>query len=176
MSLSNITKESIKRLALNAEQVSALTGAVLFLPIIGMICIDIVMRKWFAALPGIYELVELLMVVIVFSGLAYTECKGGHIKMEVFIALFPERLQHLLEVGGLVLTLAITTFLVLASTVATYVAYQVGESTAGLVNYPVWPAKLAVALGSLALGIRFAVQLKNQVMKFLHAPGQRGKE
>lgn len=170
MSPSRGSKQSLKRMALSAERLSALTGAVLFLPLIGMICADIVLRKWFTALAGIYELVELLMVAIVFFGLAYTESKGGHIKMDALTRLFSERHQHLLEVGGLVLSLAITAFLVLSSTVGTYVAYQVGESSAGLVNYPVWPAKLAIALGSLALCIRFAVQLKNQVMKFLYAP------
>lgn len=110
-------------------------------------------------IPGHVEIVELIMPVIVFLGIAYTERVGGHIRMELFVTrVLKGRAHHLAEAITAALSLLAYVFVLIYSFKATQFSYEVGDNTAYL-YWPTWPSKLAVPIGCLFLCIRFLIEI-----------------
>ncbi len=57
---------------------------------------------------GSLEITELLMAVMVFSGLAYTGVLRAHIRIDTLVGRFPERVQTVASVAGFFLGVGIT--------------------------------------------------------------------
>jgi TRAP-type C4-dicarboxylate transport system permease small subunit len=109
--------------------------------------------------PGHVEIVELIMVGIVFFGIAYTQRVGGHVRMELFVTkVLKGRSYHIAEVITNILSLFVYLFILVYTFKATLFAYQIGDNTSYL-YWPTWPSKLAVPIGCLFLCIRFSVEI-----------------
>jgi len=109
--------------------------------------------------PGHVEIVELIMVGIVFFGIAYTQRVDGHVRMELFVTrVLKGRSYHIAEALTNILSLFVYVFILVYTFKATLFAYQIGDNTSYL-YWPTWPSKLAVPLGCLFLCIRFAVEI-----------------
>jgi TRAP-type C4-dicarboxylate transport system permease small subunit len=148
------------------ERYSAVISCVVVVTMMFLICVDVVSRKLGAPVTGVFELVELLMVVIVFPGLAYTEKQGEHVKLKILSSRLSEPKKHLLEAIGLLLTIGITALLTVSAVQGVISSLATGDTTAGLVNYPVWPAKLIVVFGCMALWFRFIVQFTDNLRQY----------
>lgn len=156
------------------ERYSAVVSCVIVVVMMVLICFDVISRKIGTSVTGIYELVELLMVVVVFPGLAFTEFQGEHIKMRVFTSRLSKANQALLEAIGLMLTVLITGLLLYSATRGTIQSIQTGETTSGLVLYPVWPAKVVIVFGCVALCLRFVVHMVKSAREFIGLRSVRG--
>ena len=60
-------------------------------------CADVVLRHFRMPIPGTYELVCFLGAVAVAFAMAYTSLEKGHISVSFVVALFPHRIQGLIE-------------------------------------------------------------------------------
>jgi len=60
-------------------------------------CADVVLRYFRMPIPGTYELVCFLGAVAVAFAMAYTSLEKGHISVSFVVALFPQRIQGLIE-------------------------------------------------------------------------------
>ncbi|MDX2497914.1 MAG: TRAP transporter small permease [Desulfobacterales bacterium] len=60
-------------------------------------CADVVLRHFRMPIPGTYELVCFLGAVAVAFAMAYTALEKGHISVSFVVALFPQRIQGLIE-------------------------------------------------------------------------------
>ncbi|MBW2156094.1 MAG: TRAP transporter small permease [Deltaproteobacteria bacterium] len=60
-------------------------------------CADVVLRHFRMPIPGTYELVCFLGAVAVAFAMAYTSLEKGHISVSFVVALFPQRIQGLIE-------------------------------------------------------------------------------
>ena len=110
-------------------------------------------------IPGHVEIVELIMAGIVFFGIAYTERIGGHIRMELFITrVLKGRAYHIAEVITVALSLFVYLFIFIYALKSTLFSLQVGDVTP-YINWPTWPSKLAIPIGSFFLCIRFTIEL-----------------
>ena len=59
-------------------------------------CADVVARKLLGiGLPGVVELIELLMLAVVFAGLPLASLKGEHVLFDLLDPWIPPRLKHL---------------------------------------------------------------------------------
>lgn len=54
-----------------------------------LITADVVLRLARHPIPGGYELTELIMVIVVFAALAYTQREKGHIHVTMFVSKLP---------------------------------------------------------------------------------------
>ena len=109
--------------------------------------------------PGHVEIVELIMVGIVFFGIAYTERVGGHVRMELFVTrVLKGRSYHIAEVITATLSMLVYIFILIYTFKATVFAHQIGDNTAYL-YWPTWPSKLAVPIGCFFLCVRFAIEI-----------------
>jgi C4-dicarboxylate transporter DctQ subunit len=130
------------------------------------VTLQVVLRYVFNfSLAGIYTGVELLMIIVVFLSLAYTQQTGGHIRMELIISRLRGNVRHITE--ALLSFLALFGFAILTWQGGKYalIAFMIGDYEAGLVQFPLWPSKTAVFAGSLLLCLRFTIDIGNHLAK-----------
>jgi TRAP-type C4-dicarboxylate transport system permease small subunit len=120
---------------------------------------EIIGRYFFnAPIPGHIEIVELLMVGVVFLGLAYTQLQDGHIRMQILEKrFFKGRAFNLAE--ALISLLSLLPFVMITyfSFLAALDAYEFGDVTS-YINWPTWPSKMCIPLGGFFLCLRLVVQ------------------
>lgn len=109
--------------------------------------------RYFANRPiaGMLEGVELLLVFAVFAGLAQTQAEGGNIGIEVLT----ERLRGraLACVRALTALVALALFAAMTWATAAYAwrSWRMGEYSAGLIAFPIYPSRFIVAFGCFVL-------------------------
>ncbi len=152
------------RLLGTAERALNLVAAGAILLVMVLVTTQIVARKLGQAIPGIYESAELLMVAIVFLGLAYTQSQHGHVRMELLVIRLSPRWRNTLEVFTLLLSLGLFVIITYKSWGNAYQSWQMKDVTMGLIDWPVWPAKILVPIGSGLLSLRFIAHLLRYVV------------
>ncbi|MFH0914480.1 MAG: TRAP transporter small permease [Chloroflexota bacterium] len=115
-------------------------------------------------LKAYVDIMEMMMVLLVFLCLAYCQMKGGQIRFELFMTrvLKGGRPYHLMEVFNLLLSLVAFGIIAFYSAKSTINAYIVGDSTL-TVYLPTWPFRMGAAIGSIALCLRLLVLLIQNV-------------
>lgn len=109
--------------------------------------VDVIGRTFFGrALVGTVESVELLMGILVFSGLALTEVNRRHIVVETFQSLFPAPVKRLSVLINLVLAVSITALLARQLIVKTFEIMQEQEHTQ-ILEIPYWPTAMVMSVG-----------------------------
>lgn len=121
--------------------------------LIAVNAIEVVSRYLLSA-PTIwaYDLATLLNGGLFMLGLAYTLRVGGHVRVDVFAARLPRKLQR--AVIAVFFLFFLTPCLALMAVVAvdeTLAALASGERLLSAWEPPLWPGYLAIALGLVAL-------------------------
>lgn len=115
------------------------------------------------------EVSELLMVVLVYLGLAAAQQKRQNFAVDIAIRRLPENLQSLVETLGYVFSLVLVATLAWLSTKQAFSALERGEAGFGIIAFPIWPARFILALGLWLLALQF---LCDVLRYFLGAPGR----
>jgi len=98
------------------------------------------------ALTGTVEVVELLMGILVFSGLALTEVKRKHIAVDTFQLLFPKPIKKLSIVLNLILAVGITSLLAQQLIIKAFDILEEQEHTQ-ILEIPYWPTAMIMSMG-----------------------------
>lgn len=128
-------------------------GSVLFMAIITFA--DVSGRFFNYAIPGTYELVELMMAPAVFLALFYAQRRGTHIRITILYQRFHGRTRIWLDVFASFigcLVLAITGWGLLLWGIT---SWKIKEVALGMVDIPVYPFKFIAAIGCLMLAITY---------------------
>ena len=120
---------------------------------------DILMRKFLNhSILGTVELTELMMIVIVFFALGWSEMKDAHIKVDVFTSRLKRQTQTLLDTATQFLGFLLFAFMTVSVLRHGLNMQRVGEVTQDL-WIPKYPFLYLTALGcailSLTLLLRF---------------------
>ena len=154
----------MKRLDRFMARVSAalalLAGGLIAVILLVMV-IDVACRNLAgSSLAGAYEVVTIMLVGVVFLGLAHAERSDSNIKLTLFTSRLPAAVaQKARLVGG-----SVSLLLCLVATWATISAAQGsiarGEYQQGILSIPIWPAKVIIALGFTVLAIELVLSLR----------------
>lgn len=121
---------------------------------------DIVLRNTVEQpVPGVFEYSEVALVIIVFLGLPYTMQVGGHVAIDSLTSRLPSRLRRSAEGLALAVTLPFVAWLTVAGVRVAVESIQSGEVRFGVVQAPMWPARVAVPIGSALLAAEIAIAL-----------------
>ena len=91
---------------------STITGGIALVLMMLLISIDVSLRVFLnAPIRGIIEMVECLLIIVIFSGMAYVEILGEHIKVDVLVGKFPPVAQKTITVSANLLTASIIAIL-----------------------------------------------------------------
>lgn len=135
---------------------------------------DVVMRYVFQKpIVGVLELNEVILVFVVYSGLAYCQREKGHLFVDMLVNRFEARKQAIVRVVALAVSVVFFAFVAPAALSAGYKAAIAGEFGYGLIRFPRWPGKIVIGLGVLALCVQLIVDLVEAIR---HVPTSRGNE
>src|SRR3546814_10605618 len=98
---------------------------------------------------------ELLMVALVFFGLAAAQQQRQNFSIELLVRHFPRRVQCAFELFGYVTCLLIVVILAWPSSKQALVSFERGEAGFGIVSFPLWPARTLLAIGLWLLALQF---------------------
>ena len=136
-------------------------GMIFLIGLMAMVVFEVVARYVFnRPMHGYIDIMEMMMVLLVFLTLAYCQREGGHIRMEIFMTrvLRGGRRYHLVEFFHLLISLAGFGIIALFAVVETLHAREVGDSTM-TIYLPTWPVRLLAATGAIFLCLRFILQM-----------------
>ena len=98
-------------------------------------------------IPGALELAELLMVLVVFLALPDAEKYGKQIRIDLLTSRMPKSVSEALALLGAVLSAAFYAAMAWQAWRLFNDSWAIREHTAGLVKFPVFPAKALFAVG-----------------------------
>ncbi len=105
-------------------------------------------------IPGMFEFIGTMMVVSVFMAVALGQARRVHIKVELFVHMLPDRWQKAAEAMHHVFTGAFFALICWAAWPAAAHSFRVGEFSAGLINFPIWPARAFLAFGATLMTVQ----------------------
>lgn len=104
-------------------------------------------------IPGALEFAELLMVLVVFLALPDAESNGKHITIDLVSSRLPQALRRLLTTLGATLSLVFYAAMAWQAWRLFAGSWATREHTAGLVNFPVYPAKAMFAVALFVVAV-----------------------
>lgn len=139
------------------------------LAIMVAVVLDVAGRFLFnAPIPGANEFSELLLVAMIFLGLAAAQQQRQHFAIEIAIQRLRPSIRRWVELGGWLVSLAIVGLLAWMSGKQAWTAMLRGEASYGVIPFPIWPARVVLAFG---LGL-LALQIALDILRLLR--GRRG--
>jgi TRAP-type mannitol/chloroaromatic compound transport system permease small subunit len=128
------------------------------------IVVDITGRTFFyKPLEGTLELNEMLMVLIVFLGLAWTQSQRGNVKIEVFTSRLSHRSSRVVDLAVWTMSLVFASLITIGGTVEALHSTRIREAVWGIARFPVWPGKIILSFGCFLLCIQFLVDILHEV-------------
>ncbi|MGM7669217.1 TRAP transporter small permease [Microbacterium sp. A93] len=135
--------------------------------------VDVSMRTLAGhGVPGVIEITEVLLVVTVFLAMMSSGRDGQHIRVTLLTDRLPEAAARLVRSIGLVLSLMIVGWLTWATIDKAIVSLRTAEYRFGLINVPIWPARVAIPIGLVCLAIVLIFLLTAELSKYSSVVGR----
>jgi TRAP-type C4-dicarboxylate transport system permease small subunit len=135
----------------------AVLSGVSVLLILGLVCVEVIMRQGFNRSTMIAdEIGGYLNVAVVFLGMAYTLREGGFIRVEILYDRLTGAFRRAADLFSIVVSLAFT--LALGWYLASHVAYawQHGTRANSVLQTPEWLPQSVTVLGCIVLALQLA--------------------
>lgn len=111
---------------------------------------DVVGRGFNHPIVGAVEVTELLMGLLIFLGIGYTTFHRGHIRVDVVLTYLPQRVQAVLEVIALAISIVFSVVMCRQLWLKAADTFQVGDLTQ-IWGIPIWPVAYVMAACSITL-------------------------
>jgi TRAP-type C4-dicarboxylate transport system permease small subunit len=130
-----------------------------------VVVLDVACRFLFNyPLHGATELSELLLVVMVFIGLAAAQQGRQNYAIDMVTRNLPMTVQSALELLAHVFCLVVVVALAWFSMRQALESFNRGEASFGIIPFPVWPARVVLAFGLWLLALQFVCDIIRHVM------------
>jgi len=151
---------SLERQLKKVERACCYAAAGLVFVMIFPTTFDVVLRYVFnAPLPEMFQLTEFMMVGVVYLAIAYVQQLKDHIKIEAATQWLPPRIQEILDNFGYGVGLIIFAIITWQTGRLAWEAWETSDYTMGIVQFPLWPAKSILPIGTGLLSLRLLVDI-----------------
>jgi TRAP-type C4-dicarboxylate transport system permease small subunit len=110
-------------------------------------------------LKGVFELNELLMVLVLFFGVSWTQAERGHTRVVLGIRKFPMRGAIKVDIIIWVLCFIFMALMCWQTGREAIRSYSINEFRWGAVQMPIWWAKALIPLGCAFTCVQFIVDI-----------------
>jgi len=119
------------------------------------IVLDVVLKYLFnAPIEGNLEIVSrYYMVGVVFLPLAMVEFRHGHINVDLFVQVLPQRLRSYAYALGCLIAFGFFSLLTYQTFLDAVYATRINEMLMGTIYVVIWPARWALPTGFLLIGL-----------------------
>jgi TRAP-type C4-dicarboxylate transport system permease small subunit len=104
--------------------------------------------------PAVFEFMATMMVVSVFLSISLGQARRTHIRVEVVVNMLPRWAQVLANLIRHGLSAAFFLAIAWFGVVSALHSFGVGEYTPGSINFPVWPARVFLAVGASLITVQ----------------------
>jgi TRAP-type C4-dicarboxylate transport system permease small subunit len=126
-------------------------------------------------IPGVFELNEVMLVICVYMGLAWTQIERGHIRVTAFLMRVSDRTEVKFNILAWLVTFIFLFILGYQSAIGAWESFQMREFRWGSVQMPIWWAKALVPVGCWMMSIQLILDIWKDI-EFLRGrlPKQQG--
>jgi TRAP-type C4-dicarboxylate transport system permease small subunit len=125
---------------------------------------EVFMRYVFnAPIQGHLELSELMLPIIVFLALSYTQATHGNIGMDLVLDALPPKARHYATMAALLISIFICSVLAYFSAKNALQLWRYDDVTMTPPYIKTWPSAAAIPLGFFLVSVRIFVQLLHMV-------------
>lgn len=135
------------------------------------VVLDVALRAMLnAPIPGATEFSTLLLVALVYLGLASVQAKKANFSVEILVAHLPPGVRRVQEALVTLLSAAAIGLLAWYTGKEALISVQRGEMTFGAITFPVWPSRIIVTFGLTILWLQLVCDVFRLVFHGLPAP------
>lgn len=137
---------ALDRLIRGLTDAAVSVSAILILAVALVVTIDVASAFFLnSPIPIVSEMSSVTLAVIIFGALAYAQYRRQNVKVDLVLAVLPERARNVLEGISLLISTSLLLLLALRSTAHAAVSVQTLETAMALIAFPVYPFKIAAA-------------------------------
>jgi TRAP-type C4-dicarboxylate transport system permease small subunit len=123
------------------------------------VCAEVVMRYGFdSPIQGQLEGAELLVPLIVFTAVSYTQARNGHVGMSLVVDAMPASFARWMEVFTLIASIMICSILAYFGYKYSFQLWEYDDVTMSPPYYRTWPSAAIISLGYGMLSVRMWLQ------------------
>lgn len=127
---------------------------------------DVVGTQMGHPIPGALEFTESTMVLVVFGGMAWAQIRRAHIRVELVYLNVSKRMQSTMDIITSLAGILFFALLVWQGGNEALYSWQIGESTSGLIRFPLWPARWILVFGSALMILQLILDLWRDIVRF----------
>ena len=152
--------QHIEQILWKFELLLTYLAAVIILLLMAYVLLEVLMRYAFnSPLPGHLEGAELLLPMIVFFAVSYTQERNGHVGMSLVVDALPPAIQRVTNIFTLGLSVLTCAVLAYFGAKQAYFAYEIDDVTMTPPYWPIWPSAAIVPIGYGLLALRMLLQI-----------------
>lgn len=139
----------------HTEKVFSLTGGIIVAVLAILITVDIFLRFIFHdSVRGLYELAEFILVGSIYMSIAHVQAEKGHVRIEIFTSKLSRKIQRVLTIFGYLIGIVVFSVITWRAGCLAWQAWNTHEYSSGVVQWPMWPVKVVVPIGTGLLCLR----------------------
>lgn len=152
----------LKRVIHQLSSAICIAGMWLVLPLMLLTVADVISRDFFnKPIPGVFELSEYMLCVIILLGAAYTQQKKGHVSVDFLTSRFPLKARKSIDVLTTLLSLSMVTLVVWQGFVVGFAETGVSD----MLRIPKAPFMVLVGAGGILLWLELAIGLIESIAR-----------
>jgi len=129
---------------------------------------DVIGRYFFSMpIPGTFEVTNLMLALLVFLTLGYTQLKKGHISIDVIMLRLAPRTQAIIDSVTYLASLVLFC-LVIWQTALHAKRLYIGHEVSGILSWPIYPFIILAAIGILFFCFILMINLLYAIVKGVH--------
>lgn len=119
-------------------------------------------------IKGTVEIIELMMLAVVFLGLAYTQYTKSHIEITLLYDRLPQKARDFVDIFGYIVSFGIVCLLAWRAFVH-FSSFADRGSLTSVLEMPIAPFQFVLAFGWLMLGLVLLLNLVHSIFKAFKA-------
>lgn len=132
-----------------------IAGGIILTAMMLLVTGDVLGRYLFnRPIHGTTEITEFMMVGLLYLTLAHTQTDKAHIRVEMFITHLSPGTRLILEMIAYLLGFILFVLITWQGILSAARAWEVWETTFGLILFPLFPAKVLIPIGSFLFSLR----------------------
>ncbi len=121
---------------------------------------DVVGTQFFGwPIPGVLEITESTMTLIVFGALAYAQIRRNHIRVELIYSHMGPRVRAAMDVIADLAAIVFFGFLLSEAIAEGLTSWRIRETADGLIQFPLYPARWILICGTVMLLLQLVLHL-----------------
>ena len=160
MAVTTFAAAAVGRALLRIEIILVYGAVLVALFVMAFVGAEVLMRYVFnAPIPGHLEGSELLMPIIVFLAISYTQATNGHVGMDLVLDSLSPGAQRYARMGTLLISIFVCAILAWFSFKNTRQLWLYDDVTMSPPYFKTWPAGASIALGYALISVRMYLQI-----------------